>query len=1148
MVAPSAQAAQIVDLGSFTPTAVNSSDVVIGSDTASGVWQNGVVTHLQAPGTGGVGGLEDINDAGQIVGEIFNQGPVNGYCSEATRWDLPAVDAPHPLGFLDPTGGQCHNGYSQAYGINRFGDVAGESRVGQPGTYRAAIFRIGAANPVEVGAADAPAGGGYSYGRGITDDGKVLGGWYSNSSSSFRNLLWPGPASPGTPINLAYHTDQGGNHLVSGDGVVVGGSGTTAYQRGLDGSLTAMGTFIPAAVNLSHDVVGNDYSAPDSEVPVEWKNGGLIHLSSLVPPGSGWQLIQATDIADNGDIVGQGKLNGELHGFLLKAPSLDVTLDAYDEQGNQLTGSIAPSQDVRVVETITNNTGFNLHDLSFARDEALGAEQGSGGLQIVSGPDPAFDSTQTLAKGASLTYSFNVATIADGISAVDTKLTALDDHNVPVTGAHSLRFDIVDANTVDSATGEYVVLQAIDDMIVKNFRGLYDGLVKRGKDLHKELSKYLSPSERKRWFGDKHKLVISLVDRARALQNGSAPEMMAAQFPKRPIAGYSAEVLNDAYNHTFKEVLGEGVSDWAKDWSDLGHSAKKALERSWAESVLTFRWTMGTATPEERAQLGAQLDAFVRGSAENTTNLINTLRTEIPRWKDNLFYFEQAMVDADNQLVGIFPKLIAKQAQARAEILKLADDKPLEFQRESAKADAELMSKGLTLIADTLIGGGAAKVAAAGKSIVVAGKGAAVINAGEALGVLDETGAVAKGSSSAIELANTDLPHGIPAGTAAEIEAEGGFLEDLDAATVVRSADVGRAYEVANLGGVPETTLDAKAGILSQLEDAYRKATGKELKLAEILKPSSALRKEGGVAKLELTGQKTGKPAMIDAGMPDGALGEASVWRSKTNPKDLPGFDDWPAPRQESALNEWKKANEAWAEFEHPEPGSKSARLKEAIGQPARVPLDLQPNEAGLQRFVNAEFEVVHVVDGDAEAKLIRVKKYQIEVVDTNSGRVVNTRTVVDSPKALPQTPDADAVAVAKVVGTDANGQPILAQLDRSEREFVMQRYIDKNIKARRAGLIPDLAEHSTTLIMDDAGAKAAGYLIPKYGAPFLPEAVGRAYLTRIAPYVKPAELTAEQMVETMLQLVQSEGGFGQHAVVVTSDSRFLGEVPFGSW
>ena len=113
-----------------------------------------------------------------------------------------------------------------------------------------------------------------------------------------------------------------------------------------------------------------------------------------------------------------------------------------------------------------------------------------------------------------------------------------------------------------------------------------------------------------------------------------------------------------------------------------------------------------------------------------------------------------------------------------------------------------------------------------------------------------------------------------------------------------------------------------------------------------------------------------------------------------------------------------------------------------------------------------------------------------------------------------------------------------------------MQRYVDKNIKARRRGEMPDLAAHGVTLVMDDASAAAAGSLVPKYGAPFLPAEVGLEHLRRIAPFVKPkgSTLTDFEMVEKMLNYVQSEGGFGRHAVVLISDSCYLGEVPFESW
>lgn len=53
-----------------------------------------------------------------------------------------------------------------------------------------------------------------------------------------------------------------------------------------------------------------------------WENGGMSDLNDLVPDGSGWILTAATAINEQGDIVGTGLLNGEVHGFLLTSGQL----------------------------------------------------------------------------------------------------------------------------------------------------------------------------------------------------------------------------------------------------------------------------------------------------------------------------------------------------------------------------------------------------------------------------------------------------------------------------------------------------------------------------------------------------------------------------------------------------------------------------------------------------------------------------------------------------------------------------------------------------------------------------------------------------------------------------------------------------------
>jgi probable HAF family extracellular repeat protein len=43
----------------------------------------------------------------------------------------------------------------------------------------------------------------------------------------------------------------------------------------------------------------------------------MIDLNSLIPTGSGWQLLEAYGINNVGQIVGEGLLNGQAHAFLL---------------------------------------------------------------------------------------------------------------------------------------------------------------------------------------------------------------------------------------------------------------------------------------------------------------------------------------------------------------------------------------------------------------------------------------------------------------------------------------------------------------------------------------------------------------------------------------------------------------------------------------------------------------------------------------------------------------------------------------------------------------------------------------------------------------------------------------------------------------
>jgi probable HAF family extracellular repeat protein len=103
--------------------AINDVGQVVGqSQTASGewhvfLWQAGTMTDLGAVGTATV--PHDINNAGQVVGGIYNSTEWRGFIWEAgTFWQLPDLDPP-----FEPGG----DGHTVAHAINDSGHIAGTS-------------------------------------------------------------------------------------------------------------------------------------------------------------------------------------------------------------------------------------------------------------------------------------------------------------------------------------------------------------------------------------------------------------------------------------------------------------------------------------------------------------------------------------------------------------------------------------------------------------------------------------------------------------------------------------------------------------------------------------------------------------------------------------------------------------------------------------------------------------------------------------------------------------------------------------------------------------------------------------------------------------------------------------------------------------
>jgi probable HAF family extracellular repeat protein len=242
-----------------------------------------------------------INSAGVIAGTSYVDGQPHGVIwNGSTTTDLGA--GIYATGINDPgvvVGGNGHafvlaNGvyqdlgvlpggnWSSAYGINNSGTVVGYGSLAS-GNFGAFVW-TSQSGMQQLGTF----GGPNSYATGLNNNGEVIG--YASLSSGYE-------------------------HAFSAVGAVMTDLGT------LGGSSFAYG------INDSGEIVG--YSWPTSGENTQaflYMNGMMIDLNSLIPSGSGWQLLEAYGVNNAGQIVGEGLFNGQYHAFLLDPALVQGTL------------------------------------------------------------------------------------------------------------------------------------------------------------------------------------------------------------------------------------------------------------------------------------------------------------------------------------------------------------------------------------------------------------------------------------------------------------------------------------------------------------------------------------------------------------------------------------------------------------------------------------------------------------------------------------------------------------------------------------------------------------------------------------------------------------------------------------------------------
>ena len=297
--------------------AINNAGQVVGwatvgaAETHATVWTGSTATDL-----GTLSGITSfalaINDSGQVVGYSDALGNT---AVHATIWN---GTTPTDLGIQ-------FKGYSYAYGINNSGQVAGYGTFAPYFEPHAIIW-----NGITPTALGTQVAGVSSFATAINDSGQVAGMSETLGRNGHHATIWNG--------NIA--TDLG---------TLPGGMYSYA-----------------AAINNSGQVVGYSWTTDTDSTAYHatiWNGNTLTDLNDLLnvdAVNAGWVLLQATDINDNGWVVGQAHntITGVAHAFLLTPARESVTF-VFDLPSTAETSQTPPYPLVATLTLTEDATGVN---------------------------------------------------------------------------------------------------------------------------------------------------------------------------------------------------------------------------------------------------------------------------------------------------------------------------------------------------------------------------------------------------------------------------------------------------------------------------------------------------------------------------------------------------------------------------------------------------------------------------------------------------------------------------------------------------------------------------------------------------------------------------------------------------------------------
>jgi probable HAF family extracellular repeat protein len=271
----------------------------------------------------------DVSEDGRVVGGWWTAGGDSTKDLRVVLWDGEAVVDLAALGMVYPAQ------------FNHAGAVTGFGANGDPIVYRPETETIESELSENLPKIEPPAGFAEAQVNAVNQSGEAVGALYPVSAddadgargfvTSASEIIVLEPA-PGGDTSIAWWINDAGQ-VVGGpardenDGLIFDGRAFLYDLR--SGATTDLGTLpafdgsFPWGINNAGQVVGEAWLWRSNDTLLSHaflydpNMAEMFDFNSLIPAGTGWVLIAASDINDAGQIVGYGMVEGSVQAFLL---------------------------------------------------------------------------------------------------------------------------------------------------------------------------------------------------------------------------------------------------------------------------------------------------------------------------------------------------------------------------------------------------------------------------------------------------------------------------------------------------------------------------------------------------------------------------------------------------------------------------------------------------------------------------------------------------------------------------------------------------------------------------------------------------------------------------------------------------------------